>query len=617
MPSTFFGLNIAGSGLRAANAALNTTANNIANANTDGYSRQAVEQQASNALRVFTTYGTAGAGVDTIAIERIRDQFYDNKYRTNQTYLGEQEQKNYYNSLVETYLNDDGTSGFSTLFNNMQAALQSVLTASGTTETKTTYVASVKQLTDYFNNLSGNLEKEQSDLNSEIKLLCDNISAIARDIATINQQINVIEMQGSTANELRDRRDVLIDELSKYVDVETKETEVVDENDPDRETGATRFQIFIAGGQELVDTYEYKQLVCVARDSDSKVNQTDITGLYDIMWANSKYKEGDDLSFLSDFKMDNQLIGGELQGLIEMRDGNNGSYFNGDVTTTKKNSDGTVTMSVVVSSSDLQDMSKCILPEAGKIMVGSKYYEFTEWAYDGGSTYTFTISADSVASTVPAVGKTAKVGSYYSYQGIPYYMRQMNEFVRKLASAVNSITTSGYTSDSLTGVYMLTGDCDTDSNAQYSFPELTSLSENKGYYSITASNFNVNSALLANADLLATKADLTEGADEFLNVKKLYDMLSQDQIFRGATSGEFLDKLLGDITLNTSNSSTLEKTYTALANTIENQRLSISGVDEDEEAVNLVKFQNSYNLASKMIQTFSEVYDRLIQQTGV
>ena len=162
MPSTFFGLNIAGSGLRAANAALNTTANNIANANTDGYSRQAVEQQASNALRVFTTYGTAGAGVDTIAIERIRDQFYDNKYRTNQTYLGEQEQKNYYNSLIETYLNDDGTSGFSTLFNNMQAALQSVLTASGTTETKTTYVASVKQLTDYFNNLSGNLEKEQS-----------------------------------------------------------------------------------------------------------------------------------------------------------------------------------------------------------------------------------------------------------------------------------------------------------------------------------------------------------------------------------------------------------------------------------------------------------------------
>ena len=68
MPSTFFGLNIAASGLRAANAALNTTANNIANANTDEYSRQKVDQRASDALRVFTSYGCAGAGVDTIAI---------------------------------------------------------------------------------------------------------------------------------------------------------------------------------------------------------------------------------------------------------------------------------------------------------------------------------------------------------------------------------------------------------------------------------------------------------------------------------------------------------------------------------------------------------------------
>ena len=54
MPSQFFGLYIAGSGLRASNAALNTTANNISNAQTSGYSRQVVEQQANNALRTFT-----------------------------------------------------------------------------------------------------------------------------------------------------------------------------------------------------------------------------------------------------------------------------------------------------------------------------------------------------------------------------------------------------------------------------------------------------------------------------------------------------------------------------------------------------------------------------------
>ena len=57
MPSQFFGLNIAYTGLLASNAAMNTTSNNIANVQTEGYSRQQVTQQASNALRVFQTYG--------------------------------------------------------------------------------------------------------------------------------------------------------------------------------------------------------------------------------------------------------------------------------------------------------------------------------------------------------------------------------------------------------------------------------------------------------------------------------------------------------------------------------------------------------------------------------
>ena len=68
MPSQFFGLYIAGSGLRAANAALNTTANNIANAQTVGYSRQQVTLQANKAIRTFATYGCAGAGVDAVSL---------------------------------------------------------------------------------------------------------------------------------------------------------------------------------------------------------------------------------------------------------------------------------------------------------------------------------------------------------------------------------------------------------------------------------------------------------------------------------------------------------------------------------------------------------------------
>jgi len=71
------------------------------------------------------------------------------------------------------------------------------------------------------------------------------------------------------------------------------------------------------------------------------------------------------------------------------------------------------------------------------------------------------------------------------------------------------------------------------------------------------------------------------------------------------------------VALNASRANTFSKNYTNISGIIDNQRMSISGVDEDEEAVNLVKYQNGYNLASKMIQTLTEIYDRLILETGV
>ncbi|WP_026657103.1 flagellar hook-associated protein FlgK [Butyrivibrio sp. AC2005] len=618
MPSTFFGLNIAASGLRAANAALNTTANNIANANTEEYSRQKVNQRATDALRVFTTYGCAGAGVDTISIERVRDEFYDVKYRTNETLLGRVSQRYYFNQLTQEYFKDDGVTGFSSLFTKMQSALQDVMKASGTTESKATFVSSLSQITDYFNHMSESLQQLQNDINQEIKMDCDTINSYAQQICSLNEQINVIEMQGSRANELRDQRDELLDKLSKIVDIEVKETKVIDASNPERETGATRLIVNIAGQQQLLDDYSYRKLVCVAREANETVNQSDMTGLYDIKWAPSNFKDGDDTSKLDVFSLQNKLIGGELQGLIDMRDGNNSFYFNGEVIDSIKDKNtGLTTCTIKVTDSNLMDMSKCTLPQAGKIEVASKIYSYEDWQYDGGDTYTFILTAESTKSTTPPKERTATVGADFSYQGIPYYMQQMNEWVRRFSEKVNDIMVKGFTSDSLEGSYILSGTNNMDSNSQFSYPQLTSLSNNKGYYELTAGNFIVTRELRSNSDLLATKMDVTEGESEYRNIQALGEFFSKEDIFRGATSGEFLDKVLGDVALNTSNSETLEKTYTALEKTIGNQRLSVMGVDEDEEASALVQFEHSYTLNSKMINTLTQVYDRLITQTGV
>ena len=80
MPSTFLGLNTGLSGLTYFQTALNTTAHNISNADTKGYSRQNVQASASDALRLNKTYGMMGTGITASAVERQRNAYYDTKY---------------------------------------------------------------------------------------------------------------------------------------------------------------------------------------------------------------------------------------------------------------------------------------------------------------------------------------------------------------------------------------------------------------------------------------------------------------------------------------------------------------------------------------------------------
>lgn len=612
MPSQFFGLQIAGSGLRASNAALNTTANNIANAQTDGYSRQKVTQEASNALRTFTTYGCAGAGVDTIAIERVRDQFYNVKYWDNNCKYGEYEVKSYYCKTIEDYFNDDGKTGFKTVFNKMSDALQSVVSNSSSDSSKAQFISSAKALTDYFNNMYGNLQELQKDINLEIKQNVDQINSIAEKIATLNKQINVIELSGAKANELRDQREKLVDELSEIVDVDITEYEITDSNNPDRKTGGTRYVVQIAGGQPLVDANDYNTLSYTARSSEQKVNQTDVDGLYEIHWSNG-----------NEFNLTNAAMEGKLKGLVELRDGNNGSGFEGIVqaiTTTG----GVTKVEISVSKDYLKDMKTCTLSDTGGQMnIANTVYDYSSWEFDQAtSTYTFTMKSNPETGVpdMGKVGKEVKTSESIKYQGIPYYMDQMNTWIRGFAEKVNDIFTNGVDAYDNKGCILFTGNKAT--GGQYQATDLNA-AVGDGYYELTAGNIAINEDLIDDAAKLGTRSylsdDEVQGVEECGQIKEMIELLTSREMynFRNGSASQMLEMVLSDVALNASNANTFCDTYKGLQTSIDNQRTSISGVDEDEEAVSLVKYQNSYTLASKMIQTLTEIYDRLILETGV
>ena len=432
MSSTFFGLNISYSGLVASNAAMNTTANNISNSETPGYSRQQVKIAANDALRAFAKYGCAGAGVNTLGVERLRSEYYDTRFRNNSSSLGEYQVKQKYMKMIENHFTDDDyTEGFNTIFNNLFDSMQEVMKNAGDTTYKQAFVKDATTLTEYFNSMSASLKDMQKDLNAEVHATVEQLNSYATEIASLNKQINVIEISGGIANELRDQRDLLVDKISKIVDVTTEESPVYDPYNPGRETGATRYIVKIAGGQTIVDSDNYNELICKARSSTESVNQSDIDGLYDIYWGNG-----------NQFDLNNASLKGTLRGLIDMRDGNNNEYFHGTVASIGQMTDakGTShqTVKITVDADYLKDINKSNLSESGKIMIGNQiaYYDSFSFQYDADTdTYSYEFVLSDSTKNPEAVGSSkigmdSSVGLANSYQGIPYYMQQMTEWVR-------------------------------------------------------------------------------------------------------------------------------------------------------------------------------------------
>ena len=608
MPSQFFGLTIASSGLSAYQAALNTTANNISNEQTKGYSRQAANLSASDALRVNAKYGSMGSGVTVNSIKQIRSEYYDTKYWQNQASLGLYETKLGYLEQIENYFIDDDTEkGFSTILNKMFNSLDTLTHPAGDTNVRQQFISDAQSFTTYFNSVATGLGEIQDSVNEEIKSTVENINAIGKKISLLNKQINVIEVQGGYANELRDQRALLIDELSSIVPTEVSEVPVTNSKHPDMQTGANYYTVKI-NGQKFVDTYEYSELTCVARKNT--INQSDREGMYEIVWADTgnSFKAGSDSS------------SGSLKALFDIRDGNNSENFRGSI---KGVTAGTIT----ISNPSITNVNAMTMPAEGVLTIDGKNYNYTDFTFttdaDGNvKEYTFTLenqlSADQQAKLD---GKQASIGESIDAMGVPYYLAQMNEFLRNFAGSFNDIMNSADAKDLngnstdyfsfFTGTHTKTGEEYVLSNAAGVY----SAKASNSYYQLTCGNACVSNIAVKDPTTIATTT--TNAADAYDLVEKMLKLKSDTELYRGGGADDFLECMYSDISVDSQKSKIFQKNYSNISNAIDKQRMSVSGVDKDEEAIDLVKFQNAYNLSSKMVSVLAEIYDKLINETGV
>jgi flagellar hook-associated protein 1 FlgK len=246
-------LSIANSALSAAYTALRTTGNNIANANTPGYTRQIVEmapQQGSSTGGIFL-----GQGVVVADVKRVYDALL--AQQANQaTALSSAAEARYQQLAQMQNMFSDPTSGVGASIDQFFGAMQQLSQNPADSSSRQAVLSAADQLVSRFNDAAGRLQDFRSATDRQLQLETGSVNSAVKEIAQLNDRITLALGSGNTPNDLLDQRDAAIRRLSESLQVST-----VTQSD-----GAVN--LFLANGQALVVGSQYNQLVLTNNSAD-------------------------------------------------------------------------------------------------------------------------------------------------------------------------------------------------------------------------------------------------------------------------------------------------------------------------------------------------------------
>ncbi|MDB5933866.1 MAG: flagellar hook-associated protein FlgK [Massilia sp.] len=281
-------LSIGKSGLFAAQAGLATTGHNIANANVAGYSRQLVVQASASAQNMG--YGFVGSGTQIADIKRYSDEFLNTQVRNAQAQSSSLAAYGAQIDQVDNMLADT-TSGLSPALQDFFKSVQDLSANASSTPSRQNLLSSAESLAARFQGLNGRLEDIRTGVNGQITSNVTLINSYAQQIAKLNLQISTLATgTGNAPNDLLDQRDQLLVDLNKQV----KATMVRGDNDS--------VTVSIGNGQPLVVGDKAFQLaVSAAADDPTRVEVGYVTGSKVTLLAESSFSGGE-LGGLMEFR---------------------------------------------------------------------------------------------------------------------------------------------------------------------------------------------------------------------------------------------------------------------------------------------------------------------------
>ncbi|MBP0048549.1 flagellar hook-associated protein FlgK [Marinobacterium sp. AK62] len=246
-------LNIGVQALNANQTALSNVGQNIANVNTDGYTRQTVQ---------FGTQDPPVLGVEVQDIKRVTDQFLVRQVWSDTSVMSSNEAFSEKIALLDKMMVSESTS-LSASMDSYFESLQQVVDDPLFIANRELFLAEAKSLTNSFTDFDAKL-REQSDLiNTELRSMTNSVNSITQNIADLNVQIGTLDASGQNSNVLKDKRDLLVKELSGYINVD-----VIEQN------GGSSYNVMMGQGQPLIIGSSAARLEL--RNSESDPSQLDI-----------------------------------------------------------------------------------------------------------------------------------------------------------------------------------------------------------------------------------------------------------------------------------------------------------------------------------------------------
>lgn len=271
------------------------TGHNIANVNTPGYTRQRLALETN--VPVSGQPGQLGTGVNGAEIQRIYDRFVSEQIHSESHNLGQWE--SYTDSLrrIEKIFEESSGFGFSQVMGEFWNAWQDLVNNPGGQAERVALVAKSETLATTFQQFRQNLVGVQTDADHRIQLAVDEINLLSQQIADLNRKISQAEVIGQNANDYRDKRNLLIGELSLLIDASSFESD------------DGKVTVILNNGKPLVENFSSWSLVAVPGG----------TGLHNVEWEDKSGTTTD---------ITGQLTGGKLKGWIDARDVSVTDYLN-------------------------------------------------------------------------------------------------------------------------------------------------------------------------------------------------------------------------------------------------------------------------------------------------